>query len=212
MGALIDLTGQVFNRLTVVKRADTQVKGSAVKWQCVCSCGAKSIVNGASLRSGHTKSCGCIQREWANTSKHGMCNTPEYGVWAVMLQRCNNPKNDRYIAYGARGITVCHNWQASFDSFITDMGKRPTSKHSLDRVNNDKGYYKSNCRWATRKEQDNNKQNSVHITHKGYTGSITQVADRFSVIPAKTVHDRLRLGWSIEKSLYTAKRHYSKSL
>lgn len=107
--------------------------------------------------------------------RHGLRYTPEYKVWDSMIQRCTNPKNISFSKYGARGIKVCHSWLFSFNEFITDMGPRPTSKHSIDRINNDKGYNKSNCRWATPEQQQRNRTfknhptgvNGVHVTKNG---------------------------------------------
>jgi hypothetical protein len=123
---------------------------------CTCSCGKSIETYAISLYLG-TQSCGCIQREITSkrATVHGKYGIPEYLVWAAMKRRCNNTKTKDYPGYGGRGIKVCKEWD-SFDQFIIDMGQRPTSKHSIDRINNDEGYSKDNCRWATAKEQANN--------------------------------------------------------
>ena len=103
--------------------------------------------------------------------KHGMTNTPEYRAWQEMIQRCYNPNGNRYHRYGGRGITVCARWLESFENFYKDMGDRPSIRHSLDRKDNDLGYYKENCRWATPGQQAYNK------THKkNSTGRVVGVA------------------------------------
>ena len=98
---------------------------------------------------------------------HGMTKTPEYRVWAEMKGRCSNPRNKSYHNYGARGIFVCREWIDSFEKFITDMGRRPSKNHSIDRIDNSKGYSPSNCKWVTRKEQSNNQRSNVMISFMG---------------------------------------------
>lgn len=117
------------------------------------------------LASGNTKSCGCLRRETTSLvglakKTHGMRDTPEYGVWANMKDRCYNPSSEDYKNYGGRGIKVCERWLNSFENFYEDMGEKPWSKllYSLDRINNDGNYEPSNCRWATVKQQVNNRR------------------------------------------------------
>lgn len=108
-------------------------------------------------------------------------NSPEYRAWYCMLMRCYNPKIKGYKDYGGRGITVCERWIRDYPAFLKDMGTRPTQSHSLERIENDKGYSPENCRWATKKEQQNNRRNNVQITHNGQTKTISQWADDFGV-------------------------------
>lgn len=168
MGKVIDMTGNLYGRLTVVEFAGFANDRQAT-WRCKCECGNESVVPGGCLRSGHSTSCGCYGLEVLKTASitHGMSKTTTFAVWRGMLQRCRNPKNPAYSKYGGRGITVCDQW-LSFERFLSDMGVRPDGK-SLDRINNNEGYSPSNCRWASRKTQNSNKTTTVLLTIDGVT-------------------------------------------
>jgi hypothetical protein len=126
--------------------------------RCLCDCGIESIKYYDSIRWHKTKSCGCLGKKIGET--HGLHKSSEYGSWDGMKRRCYNKAAKDYIRYGARGIIVCDRWKDSFENFFEDMGLKPTPQHSLDRINNDGNYEPSNCRWATPKEQANNRHNS----------------------------------------------------
>jgi hypothetical protein len=154
MGRLVDLTGVRFGRLTVVGRCESN-KSRHISWDCVCDCGSGVTVFGDNLNRGHTKSCGCLRVDTSRT--HGMYGTRTYRTWNMMKQRCTNPGNTSYKSYGGRGIKICDKWLTSFEDFHKDMGDRPEGM-SLDRVDNNGGYCKENCKWSTPKEQASNRR------------------------------------------------------
>ena len=154
------ILGKKYNRLTIVKYYPSKTingKQSIAKVLCVCECGNKALSSIQNVRNGHTKSCGCYHKDVI--TKHLLSQHPSYAAWSAMKRRCYDVKIKDYPRYGGRGITVCNRWLNSVESFIEDMGIRPSKEYSLDRINNDGNYEPSNCRWATNKEQANNKEN-----------------------------------------------------
>lgn len=154
-----------FGRLKVVGEAEP--RGKYRRARCVCDCGSERAVHTFSLTSGKTVSCGCyhsdIQREVSRATglrnrRHGRKETPEYRAWSAMKARCTDPSHPAYHRYGGRGIAVCDEWLTSFEAFFAHLGERPSRTHSLDRIDNDKGYQPGNCRWATRSEQNRNRR------------------------------------------------------
>lgn len=160
---MLTQVGKPFTRLT--GKALTRVATAVYQ----CHCGNFKAIKVNSVATGMTESCGCSSYDFAK--KHGMTETPEYLSWGGMIQRCCNPKNDRYPSYGGRGIAVCQDWRDSFEKFLSDMGPRPDGM-SLDRIDCNAGYHKDNCRWATRHEQQSNKRNTPMLTINGITQSI----------------------------------------
>jgi hypothetical protein len=162
-GCFEDLRGRVFDRLIVVSLAG-QNSSRATMWGCLCQCGNKMVARRDSLINGAARSCGCLNDE--RRVSHGCARkghySSEYIAWSHILQRCENKKNKAYKNYGARGISVCERWH-KFENFLADMGLKPSSKHSLDRINNDGNYEPWNCRWATRVEQNRNTRRTIKI-------------------------------------------------
>lgn len=195
-----NLTGRVFNRLTVI--APVGIKNKRVSWLCVCSCGTETEVVSSSLLAGRSKSCGCLCSEIVSEmlTKHGMHGIPEYRSWMGMNARCNCPTTSSYSRYGGRGIAVCAKWRASFASFYSDMGKKPTPKHSIDRIDNDSDYTPDNCRWATPRQQQNNTRVNRILTYKGESMTVARWS-RKKGINYETLRKRVVNGWSVEKAL-----------
>ncbi len=176
-----DLSGKRFGRLTVIDLSSSE--NGILHWRCVCDCGNEKITTATSLSEGHVQSCGCLQRE--SRIKHGYTGTSEHTAYVNMIRRCYDPKIPEYRNYGARGIIVCDRWlgENGFKNFISDMGDKPTPKHSLDRYpNNTTGNYEpSNCRWATFPQQQRNKRTNRWISFNGKTLILADWAREFGI-------------------------------
>lgn len=186
------IPGAVFHRLTTVKPLDGPGRRC---WECVCVCGATVRVFENSLKTGNTKSCGCLNRDRQKETVLAFpkkAHWKEYRAWQAMKERCLCPNHIGYKNYGERGITVCQEWQESFDQFYRDMGPCPP-KHTLDRIDTNGNYCPANCRWADRKTQARNTRKNVWLVIDGASKILTDWAKDLGV-PACTVRRRLRLG------------------
>jgi len=193
-----------FGRLTVLGELPNRSKDGRIMWRCLCECGATIERTAKTVRTGNTKSCGCINKERLTLrnkagAKHGMSNTPTFNVWTNMKERCLNPNHNSYHRYGGRGITICDRWLESFQNFYDDMGPMPEGM-SIDRVDVDGDYEPSNCRWATSEEQSNNRANNRVLEFKGRKQTIAQWAREVGV-SKEALRYRLNAGWSAEEAL-----------
>jgi hypothetical protein len=168
-----------------------------------CQCGKQKQVLIASLRSGKSKSCGCAAqgRKRPDKFKHGWIGTPTYCSWVEMRRRCRAAHRPEFVNYGARGISVCDEWAADFSAFLRDMGERPQG-HSIDRIDNAKGYQKDNCRWAPVVVQARNRRGNRMITYRSQTMTIAEAAEIAGLRHA-TVRDRIGRNWSVEEAVET---------
>ncbi len=202
----VDLTGQVFGRITVIKRVESRVDNDGKTrafWQCRCACGTGFTRNTGRVR--REKSCGCKQ---GGRRTHELSHTPEYRTWCSLKARCNTPTDKDYCKYGARGIKVSDRW-STFENFIADMGQRPSRRHTLDRSNNNLGYEHSNCHWALPRDQMRNTRMTKFIEYNGRRMCLTDWAREIG-ITASTLKARLgRLGWPKDKALTTPRRETS---
>lgn len=194
---MIDISGQKFERLTAVEPCR---KNGKRMWRCVCSCGGETVTPVTALLRGHTRSCGCLFKEIRNRGanrRHGHTNAPEYCIWHAMRNRCARPSVERYPIYGGRGITVCERWQ-KFENFYADMGPRPSSRHSIDRIDGDGNYEPGNCRWATVTEQSNNRSHVKLVSDGERTLCLAQWI-REIAISYPTLRRRLAEGLTINE-------------
>lgn len=204
-----DISGEKFNRLTVVSRADN--KGGQAHWKCICECGKETTVAGSFLRRGITKSCGCLRKEVSTnlgnaTFRHGMEKTSTHHSWSSMLSRCRNKLHSSYKNYGGRGISVCQRWvgKSGFQNFFSDMGARPNGM-TLDRIDVNGNYEPHNCRWATIKEQHRNTRFNRLIEFNGETKTIAEFSEIYGINDS-TLGSRIRSGWTAERALTTPPR------
>jgi hypothetical protein len=205
MRKIVHQAGERFARLVLTEELDNR------RWLCKCDCGKSCVVRAATLRSGSTRSCGCLQRERASEAnlKHGHAVggrlTKTYVAWANMLQRCCNVSHERYKDYGGRGVEVCERWR-TFNNFLADMGPCPRKGLTIERTNNNGNYEPGNCVWDTYKAQGNNTRHNRLIEYQQITMTLAQWAERVELRP-DTIRMRLdQLGWSVERALATPVR------
>jgi hypothetical protein len=205
MAKFESLLGQRFGRLTVTSHVG--VRHGKHHWACTCDCGGSATVPTGALRSGNTRSCGCLHV--ATVTTHGHSRSSEYRIWLTMIQRCDNPRAAAYDRYGGRGIRVCERWLQSFENFLEDVGPRPSLEHSIDRIDNDGHYEPGNCRWATKLVQVRNQSRNRYLTFAGETLTISEWAQRYGLAP-NVLGNRISGGWPAEKALTTPVHHPAK--
>lgn len=199
----INMTGRRFGRLVVIACSERRHAAghSRLMWRCQCDCGGEATAATHTLTSGHSRSCGCVQREVVTqrSTKHGHSpagkSSPEYISWASAKGRCTNPSEASFSRYGGRGIRMDARWLTDFSAFLSDMGPRPSQRYSLDRLDVNGHYEPGNCRWATAHEQAQNKRSTVRITANGETLRITEWAVRLGC-KVGTLYSRRQYGWS----------------
>ena len=197
--------GVVFGRLTVVRIGTNRV-------HCRCVCGAIVHVRRGNLTGGSTRSCGCLKHDsvvaynHATKTTHGETInhtwTSEYVIWCKMVARCTDPRSKDYQKYGGRGIRVWAAWQRDFSAFLSDVGRKPSSTHQLERVNNNRGYIPSNVKWATAKEQARNRRSSVWLRWRGERHTVVEWSELLS-LSAPAIYARIRYGWTVNRILST---------
>lgn len=206
-----DITGKKFGRLSVVSFIER--KNLHTHWNCICDCGNKVITTNNNLSTGHTKSCGCYQRDEVRKRliKHGMRNTKFFTIWASMRQRCRNKNCPDFKRYGERGIKVCERWNTflnfkddmhkSYLKHIEEFGEKDTT---IDRINNNGNYSKENCRWATHKEQARNRRNNYFISYKGKVMCLASWAE-ITKLPQALIWQRIKRDkWPSQKVFNTS--------
>lgn len=194
-----DVTGTQYGRLTVIGFGGRE--GTTSFWFCECSCGNITRIRAGQLQSGKTQSCGCLRVEVAieTNTTHGMRHTPEYRSFAHAKERCQNPNDKRWHDYGGRGIEFRFD---SFESFFAEVGHKPTSKHSIDRIDVNGHYEVGNVRWATHAEQALNTRCNRHLTYNGHTQTLIEWSREIG-IGASTILYRLKAGWDVGRALTT---------
>lgn len=195
-GPALDLTGRRFGNL--IAKEKLPARNGRRLWLCICDCGSETKAQAGHLRAGIRLSCGCRMPESKKT--HGMSRSPEYRAWENARARCRNPKVKRYPLYGGRGIRMCDEWASSFEAFIRDMGRRPSSSHSLDRLDSNGHYEPGNCRWATAAQQNNNRSINRHVIVRGSRMTVAE-ASRLTGIPHATILGRLDRGYPDDEAV-----------
>ena len=202
------------SRLTVIERAEDHVSPNGTRhaqWLCRCNCGNDEYIIAMShnIKNGNTKSCGCIHKKKLNQvnesnkikKKKLYRHKRLYKIWADMKARCNNPNHKRYYSYGGRGIHVCKQWNDSFDEFYKwAISSGYNDSLTIDRMDNDKGYYPENCKWSTYKEQENNRRSCHYITYNGETHTISEWGEINNINPT-TIRTRIHAGWDEIKAI-----------
>ena len=207
MGNLIDLTGQRFGKLIVIKYLYTD-KYRRTIWLCQCDCGNLKAIPSVNLRKGITKSCGCYNNE--KNLRHGQFGTRLYSTWSKMIERCHNKKYAQYKNYGERGIRVCDEWKNDFVAFYNwAMANGYKDNLTIDRIDNNGNYEPSNCRWATIQQQQNNRRNNRVFIINGEKLTMAEVARKYQ-INYKSLKTKMRKNIDILTAITELKDYYKK--
>lgn len=206
---LIDLTGKRFGRYTVVERAprpETHKQQHAF-WKVRCDCGTERVIPGGSLRSGNSRSCGCLCKD-INADRlttHGGRRTREYRIWRAVKDRCFNERNSHFDYYGGRGITMCDRWKNDFTAFLADMGPCPDGL-TIERIDVNAHYDPSNCKWATYREQRQNQRRSKFVDYEGQRWNLKELCRHLGV-KYNAVYDAVtRIGMTLEAAIVRARQ------
>lgn len=199
-----NIIGRVYGRLTVIGRAQCGLL------HCSCECGGTKTVRLKALVAGHTKSCGCLQRQrsreniaagHAASRTHGLSRTFEWNAWMRMRSRTRNSTTKNSERYIGRGISVHPEWDESFEAFLRDVGPAPSRKHSIDRIDNDGHYVPGNVRWATSRTQNRNKSDNVIVEFHGHRMTLVEAVEGLDISYTTAWHRIQRAGWSVERAL-----------
>lgn len=200
MSSFKNLTGKRFGRLVVLERVENNKRQQA-QWLCKCDCGNTKVICAASLKKGSTRSCGCLIHEINST--HSLRKTRLYNIWRGIKIRCFNQNSRAYKNYGGNGITMYNEWKDNFKSFYDwSMSNGYTDELSIDRIDNNKGYFPDNCRFVDKIVQANNKRNNRLLTYNGETHTVAEWG-RILNISRSTLFSRLNMGWTVERMLTT---------
>ncbi len=213
-----NIKGMAFGRWTAIRLLGKTEKNASI-WEFRCSCGTIKAMMAVYIKTISAKnpqaSCGCFRKEvmsaiskamWASRDTHKMSDTPIHNAWMTMIARCTKPKTKCWHNYGGRGIKVCERWLVSFKNFFADMGQRPSSQHTLDRIDNNGNYEPRNCRWATPKQQARNMRTNMLIEWHGHVRCLSEWAELLGVRVGR-IHKRLKLGWPVEMAFTLAPCH-----
>lgn len=214
-----DLTGNVYNRLTVLGMSSRR-DGNRMKWVCKCECGKVVSVRTSHLLGGKIQSCGCYQKEIAVQraydgdgvvkKTHGLSRSRIYTIYRAMIQRCYDSSVTKYFDYGGRGIKVCDRWRGpgGFERWLEDMKDPPSSKHSIDRIDVNGDYSPENCRWVTAVVQMRNMRTNRYVEWEGKKRLLIELAEEYG-IPYKQLHKRVfTRGWDLRRALLTPLRPF----
>ena len=198
--------GEKHFRLTLI------APGRRGHWICLCDCGTVKEIYCGSIFAGRTRSCGCFktERDQLNHRTHGHTiyrrATAEYTAWSHIKKRCGNPNDSRYPIYGGRGITICEHWRNSFEAFLSDVGRRPNSKYSIERIDTNGNYNPENCKWATQKEQQRNRRNNLILTINGASKTLAEWSEISGIKASCILARKRKLGWPDEKCVFNSVR------